>query len=117
LEVEEQSIKWSQLKNVKGALNIEKVEQRDAQINTEEKETEFIDDPNPKRLGFVLLPTDITGPAEIHLVCRQFPNIVTQSTNFKFQMGNEQLSKENYDFALSNLSESLNLLRPTSSFC
>ena len=69
-----------------------------------------------KRLGFVCLPTDVTGPAEIQAIAIHFPNIVTISTNVRFPPGVEQLGKESYEFALVHLKDVLDLLRPADAF-
>ena len=71
---------------------------------------------NVTKLGLVLLPTDITGPAEAAAVASAFPSLVVQSTNFKFPPQVEQLTQSTYDFAFQHLPDSLDLLRPADSF-
>lgn len=75
-----------------------------------------MDPKSVKRLGFFMLPTDVTGPAEIGNVLKLFPNLVFQTTNLRFPKGSNELTTENYEFALKHLPESADLLRPTNAF-
>ena len=76
----------------------------------------FSDVKDPLRLGLIFLSTDITGPAEAQRILANFPNLVSISTNCVFKKDDNCYSKENYQYAADRLDESINLLRPTTSF-
>ena len=57
------------------------------------------------RIGVIFLPTDCTGPKELHTIVNYCSNLIAQSVNCRFPKGIQELNKTTYEFALKYLPE------------
>lgn len=88
------------------------------QVACVSKASDYLEGHAPvRRLGFIMLPTDATGPKEIQTVVQNcFPRVVTFSANAQFLDDCDLLTVENYQHATTNIAVPLNSLRPVGSF-
>ena len=55
------------------------------------------------RIGIIFLPTDCTGPAELHTIIEKCTEIIAQSVNCTFPSEVEVLNQNTYEYALERL--------------
>lgn len=68
------------------------------------------------RIGIIFLPTDCTGPAELHTIVEKCTEIIAQSVNCIFPPNVEVLNQNTYEYALKRLNDTIDCLRPIGSF-
>ncbi len=68
------------------------------------------------RIGIIFLPTDCTGPAELHTIVEKCTEIIAQSVNCIFPPEVQVLNQNTYEYALERLDDTVDCLRPIGSF-